>query len=239
MGKRDRTEERLTHLLRNGDPVAGGSETAPDPRRRAALLTRCSESLSNGPHTSPSPRRTRLPLMVGALTLSASLIVLFLWAMRPQESPPVPQVAVIASPLPPPAASGDLPRRAGGATNKPGTTLPTVAIEKPVPRKTPAKRIATRRRNVRKHAPTIAIYEPFIPGPHRIVPPQPKPMPEPKPAPEYALAAPPVVEKVILISDDTPLDSESEPDTESVIISITENSQAVIVSRPLTDKTRR
>lgn len=239
MSKGDFTDERLSYLLQHGDPAGEGSIPTPDPIRRDVLLIRCSESLSRPGAVAELVTRRRVPLVIGAFALSASLLILFIWMIRPKESLPIPQVAVITSPQPTPDPSRGLtPPAAKVPDDAPKAVLSPVALEKPARREMPTRRLARRRRHARKHAPAIALQKLSAPESPRNFPAQPMlPAAGPKPTPEYALSTPPVVEKVILISDDTPLDPE--PDTGSVTIAVTEESHVVIVSRPLTDKTRR
>jgi hypothetical protein len=234
MSKGNNTQERLSQVLQRGDPAGDRGSATPDPIRRDALLIRCAESLSQPAYVQEPMARQYIPPIIGTLALSATLLLLFFWATRPKELESVPQVAVLVPPMPTPSVSRKLPKTVGEGVEKPKTS-PLAAKPNRGTKETHLKRLVVNKRKGKKRPFSLAIRKPTTSTPHLTAASRAKL--ETALQPESQPMSEPVVERVILIADATL--PEPEPSAETVTISVSEQSHAVIVSRPRIDKTRR
>lgn len=227
--RQQKSKDPLSQLLQRGDPAGDANDTPADPNHRTSLLARCTESLETIRYTPESVGRKRISLALGALVLTAGLCLVFFLATRQKPQSHVPQIAAIASPVHPLPETSPQPTRTPNAS-----PIPATAASYPA-RKAKRNPTIARKRTGKKRGVVLAVRQSS--GTRPLVPiiPRPKIQEASKSVPESAPG--PVVERIILIADGTP--SEPKPKTESVTITLTEKSKAIVVAQSFPDETRR
>jgi hypothetical protein len=246
-----RKPDALTELLRQGDPASGISET-PDPERRAALLSRCAadpEPLSPTPLIRPDVSRwSGRSIAFGATALAACAALLGLIINPPyRERQPNTVSVAVATPSPSPSPKAlpvpNKPERRIALSPRP-TPTPAPVREVPNPHTTGnvdrANTKDTPARPVRKKR--LPAPRPVVPSRSLDTPLQPLVVaskPTATPQPNRVSKPEPVVERVIIDLDDTPVQpTQPEPRVTSVAIVLTEENQSVIVSHAVPAPTK-